>query len=93
MPNGSPPQPAQEIIPNVRIIFRQGKGPKGESVRQIVAVEIEGHRFGGIAAIASEADVPRSGNVARLRLECLWPFQWVEEGHKDVLIATRLTNG
>ena len=101
MQNGAPASPAQEIIPVVSLVYRQA--PNG--ARTIVGVELAGQRCGGVVSVSTGADLSRPigtmprpdggvqpvlpQNIVMIKLECLWPFEWKEEGKRDLLIATR----
>lgn len=90
-PNGMPPPPAatgsQQVIPQVVLIYKQLEN----GVRQVIGIELGGARLGGIVAVDTGVDMTKPsslpGNVVRLNLETLWPFEWRDESTTGVLIA------
>jgi hypothetical protein len=85
---GASQQPqVQVVIPQVKLLYRQDAA----GARMIVAVEIAGHRFGGVSAARTSFDMTEPkipglpNNVIKLHLEAFWPFEWEEEGQQIVV--------
>ena len=105
LPNGQAPTAQQEIVPHVRLIYRETPGG-GVCV---VGVEIAGQRVGNVVKVSTAADtlapvpmVPGPDgkpvpviptNLVKLHLECLWPFTWVKDGTPELVVASRILNG
>lgn len=87
-----PAQPPGPPIPLVKIIYKQH--PNG--LRTFVGLDIGGQMVGGLVAVDTGFDVTQllaagiPNTFVALTLKVAWPWLWQEEGHKEVLVATRI---
>lgn len=86
--NGQAPG-GEFTIPIVRVHYKQD----GNGVRQIQGVELGGTLLGNVVSLDAGFDAGKPsnipGNVVRLKLEALWPVEWVDVNRGPDLVVAR----